>query len=74
MDEKALLRPTYASFIALLDNYIAVTGQSEVVTEEEIQEGKQFLNVVMDTAVMQYVHKVQNTLATVIAIDILLGL
>lgn len=57
VDEKALLRPTYAAFVALLDNYIAVTGQSEVVTEEEKKENIHFLNLIMDTAVMQYVHQ-----------------
>ena len=57
VDEKALLRPTYASFIALLDNYSANTGVSEVVTAEEKAENAKFLNLVMDTAVMQYVHQ-----------------
>ena len=58
VDEKALLRPTYAAFVVLLDNYIAITGQSEVVTEEEKKENINFLNLIMDTAVMQYVHQV----------------
>jgi hypothetical protein len=57
VDEKALLSPTFATFIALLDNYTAHTGVSEVVTLEERAENAKFLNLAMDTAVMQYVHK-----------------
>eukprot|EP01036_Dinobryon_divergens_P024318 gene24318-32755_t len=57
VDEKALERPTFKSFIAIFDNYIANTGQTEVVTSEERQENQRFLNFAMDTAVMQYVHK-----------------
>lgn len=52
------MKPTFAAFVALLNNYIAATGQSEVITEEERAENIQFLNVIMDTAVMQYVHQV----------------
>lgn len=57
VDEKALLRPTYASFIALLDNYAAKTGVTEEVTPEEKAENTKFLNLAMDTQVMQYVHQ-----------------
>lgn len=57
VDEKALQKPTYAAFISLLDNYIAATGSSEVVTNEEVRENNDFLNLCMDTAVMQYVHQ-----------------
>mmetsp|Transcript_7981 Transcript_7981/g.8747 ORF Transcript_7981/g.8747 Transcript_7981/m.8747 type:complete len:407 (-) Transcript_7981:154-1374(-) len=57
VDEKVLNKPTYAAFIALLDNYIAQTGVAEVVTEEEKRENMDFLNLIMDTAVMQYVHQ-----------------
>jgi poly(U)-specific endoribonuclease len=49
-------RPTFSAFIALLDNYIAETGKAEVVTEEEKRENMNFLNLIMDTAVMQYIH------------------
>jgi poly(U)-specific endoribonuclease len=56
VDEKALAKPTFAAFIALLDNYIAETGKAEVVTDEERKENMDFLNLIMDTAVMQYVH------------------
>lgn len=57
VDEKVMTKPTYAAFIALLDNYIAEVGTGEVVTEEEKKENMDFLNLIMDTAVMQYVHQ-----------------
>ena len=57
VDEKVFERPTFKAFIALLDNYFASTGQAEVVTAEEKAENMQFLNMIMDTAVMQYVHQ-----------------
>lgn len=57
VDESALKRPTYAAFIALLDNYIASLGQSEVVDAHELNENRRFLNLIMDTPVMQYAHQ-----------------
>lgn len=57
VDQKALEQPTFAAFIALLDNYSASTGVTEVVTAEEKAENAKFLNLCMDTAVMQYVHR-----------------
>ena len=38
-------KPTFKTFIKLLDNYSAFTGEAEVVTPEEIKEGNDFLNV-----------------------------
>jgi hypothetical protein len=55
VDEKVFERPTYKAFHALLDNYSAATGVAEVVTAEETAENNRFLNLIMDTAVMQYV-------------------
>ena len=57
VDEQALQRPTFAAFTALLDNYSAQTGVTEVVTAEERAENTKFLNLCMDTQVMQYVHQ-----------------
>lgn len=57
VDEKVFERPTFKAFIALLDNYFACTGEAEVVTAEEKRENMQFLNMIMDTAVMQYAHQ-----------------
>jgi len=55
VSEDALKKPTYAKFISLLDNYVATTGVSETVTAQELEENRQFLAMIMDTAVMQYV-------------------
>ena len=38
VDEKALERPTYRSFIKLFDNYAENVGVSESVTDEEMAE------------------------------------
>ncbi|RYH29737.1 hypothetical protein EON65_07565 [archaeon] len=57
VDPKALQKPTYAAFVALLDNYIASLGQSEVVDDYELNENRRFLTLIMDTPVMQYVHQ-----------------
>ncbi|XP_038056866.1 poly(U)-specific endoribonuclease-B-like [Patiria miniata] len=56
VEEAALDRPTYKSFVALLDNYETATGVSEVVTPEEIAENKRFLNEIMKTKVMKEAH------------------
>jgi poly(U)-specific endoribonuclease len=57
VDQSALEKPTYGAFIALLDNYSAATGLVEVVTDEEKAEEIRFLNLIMDTAVMQYAYQ-----------------
>ena len=44
-------------FIALLDNYVATTGRSEVVTPEEIEENKSFIDAIMETKVMKRAHE-----------------
>ena len=51
VDEAVLRRPTYHTFIKLLDNYEAGTGQAEVVTREEEQENWAFINACMTTKV-----------------------
>lgn len=50
-------RPTYRTFIALLDNYEAQTGVSEVVTHKEKAENYAFLKAIMQTGPMQFCHK-----------------
>jgi len=50
-------RPTYRSFIALLDNYSAQTGVSEKVTAHERQENWAFINAIMQTGPMQFCHQ-----------------
>ena len=49
--DEALRRPTYKSFIALLDNYETSTGKQEEVTPEEIRENWTFINNICDTKV-----------------------
>lgn len=50
-------KPTFKTFINLLDNYVASTGVAEVVTNEEKRENMEFLNAIMNTPVMNYCHK-----------------
>lgn len=57
VDESVFLKPTYKTFLALLDNYSAATGVAEVVTAEERKENRDFLEAVMATPVMKYCHK-----------------
>lgn len=48
VNERLLERPTFKAFIALLDNYVAQTR----VRDEELAENC----LIMDTAVVQYIH------------------
>jgi poly(U)-specific endoribonuclease len=48
---------TFKRFADLLDNYSREVGVTEVVTSEERAENMLFLQAVMRTAPMQYVHK-----------------
>merc|ERR1711935_623215 len=57
VDRRALRRPTYRTFAALLDNYNAQTGQAERVTNAERRENSDFLDAIMQTAPMQFCHK-----------------
>jgi len=57
VDKNAFRRPTYRSFIALLDNYCSEVGKAEVVTSKERQENAAFLKAIMNTAPMQFCHK-----------------
>ncbi|NWU94770.1 ENDOU endoribonuclease, partial [Upupa epops] len=53
VNEKLFSKPTYASFIRLLDNYQRATGSEEEVTAEELREQDLFLQEVMKTEVMK---------------------
>lgn len=55
--DNALDQPTYKLFMKLLNNYEAQLGKSEVVTPEELKEQDDFMNAVVDTNVMKYVHQ-----------------
>ncbi|NWR07967.1 ENDOU endoribonuclease, partial [Paradoxornis webbianus] len=52
VNERLFSKPTYASFIKLLDNYQRATGTEEEVTAEELQEQERFLQEVMRTELM----------------------
>merc|ERR1712039_18867 len=49
--------PTYATFYRLLDNYEKTIGKTEVVTTEEIQENRQFIDQIMLTKPIKYLRK-----------------
>ncbi|KAF1529309.1 Poly(U)-specific endoribonuclease, partial [Eudyptes moseleyi] len=61
VNEELFSKPTYASFIKLLDNYQRVTGREEDVTAEELREQDNFLKEVMKTELMKklfaFLHK-----------------
>eukprot|EP00550_Attheya_septentrionalis_P005727 CAMPEP_0198280736 /NCGR_PEP_ID=MMETSP1449-20131203/746_1 /TAXON_ID=420275 /ORGANISM="Attheya septentrionalis, Strain CCMP2084" /LENGTH=478 /DNA_ID=CAMNT_0043976175 /DNA_START=98 /DNA_END=1534 /DNA_ORIENTATION=- len=57
VDTREFQRPTYKTFIALLDNYSAETGNAEYVSDMERREVYAFLNAIMQTAPMQFCHK-----------------
>eukprot|EP00897_Mesotaenium_endlicherianum_P005443 jgi/Mesen1/4927/ME000246S04149 len=54
--EEALARPTYARFLALLDNYKLAQGQAEQVTRQESEEQRAFIEEIARTAPIQYLH------------------
>ena len=54
VDANALEKPTFKTFIALLDNYVKETGVSEVVTQEEKNENWAFINAIFNTGPIQY--------------------
>ncbi|XP_058717310.1 uridylate-specific endoribonuclease [Poecile atricapillus] len=53
VNEALFSKPTYASFIKLLDNYQRATGREEEVTAEELREQDRFLQEVMKTELMK---------------------
>ncbi|XP_063997043.1 uridylate-specific endoribonuclease isoform X2 [Pogoniulus pusillus] len=53
VNEELFSKPTYASFIRLLDNYQRATGREEEVTAEELREQDTFLREVMKTELMK---------------------
>ncbi|XP_039208531.1 poly(U)-specific endoribonuclease isoform X1 [Crotalus tigris] len=55
--EKLFSRPTYASFIKLLDNYQAHVRTEEKFTKEQIKEQDIFLQDIMKTEVMKELYK-----------------
>ncbi|XP_062510215.1 uridylate-specific endoribonuclease B-like [Corticium candelabrum] len=55
--DEALRRPTYRSFIALLDNYERETTVPETVTPEEERENWTFIDAIMETEPMKEAHR-----------------
>jgi len=53
----ALNRPTYRTFMALLDNYKSETGETETITSHERREIDAFLKAILQTGPMQYCHQ-----------------
>ncbi|NWU17695.1 ENDOU endoribonuclease, partial [Cephalopterus ornatus] len=53
VNEELFSKPTYSSFIKLLDNYQRATGREEEVTAEELREQDDFLGEVMKTELMR---------------------
>ncbi|NXM02044.1 ENDOU endoribonuclease, partial [Tyrannus savana] len=53
VNEELFSKPTYSSFIKLLDNYQRATGRGEEVTAEELREQDNFLGEVMKTQLMR---------------------
>ncbi|NXS10222.1 ENDOU endoribonuclease, partial [Neodrepanis coruscans] len=53
VNEELFSKPTYSSFIKLLDNYQRATGREEEVTAEELREQENFLERVMETQLMK---------------------
>ncbi|KAM6100958.1 uridylate-specific endoribonuclease C-like [Pterocles gutturalis] len=51
-EQRLFSRPTFARFLALLDNYEAATGRPETVTAQEEEEEEAFLQAVLQTRVM----------------------
>ncbi|NXS43111.1 ENDOU endoribonuclease, partial [Balaeniceps rex] len=53
VNEELFSKPTYASFIKLLDNYQRAAGREEDMTAEELREQDNFLKEVMKTELMK---------------------
>ena len=46
-------RPTFKTFVALLDNYESETGVAEEVTPEEVRENWRFIDAIISTKVLE---------------------
>ena len=57
VDPTVLKRPTVKAFIDLLDNYERAIGHTERVTQVEVKENRDFINLVMESSCMEYTVK-----------------
>ncbi|EDV23531.1 Poly(U)-specific endoribonuclease [Trichoplax sp. H2] len=55
-ENKIFARPTYAKYIALMDNYVHCTGTTENYSNNEVNEIWAFLDEIMKTQVMKDAH------------------
>uniref|UniRef100_A0A8C3HIV1 Uridylate-specific endoribonuclease n=1 Tax=Chrysemys picta bellii TaxID=8478 RepID=A0A8C3HIV1_CHRPI len=56
VNEKLFSKPTYASFIKLLDNYQRMMGRGEAFSAEQLKEQENFLQEVMKTELMKQLY------------------
>lgn len=56
-EEKLFSKPTYASFIKLLDNYHKKVGTGEEFTTDQLKEQDTFLKEIMKTEIMKELYK-----------------
>ena len=52
-----LHRPTYRTFMALLDNYVSEVGKEETLSNAERAEIKAFLDAILETEIMKFCHE-----------------
>lgn len=57
VDNEIFRRPTYAALLALFDNYAENAEIAERVTDEELREENVFLDLILNTNVMQKAHQ-----------------
>ncbi|XP_034648535.1 poly(U)-specific endoribonuclease [Trachemys scripta elegans] len=57
VNEKLFSKPTYASFIKLLDNYQRMMGRGEAFSAEQLKEQENFLQEVMKTELMKQLYR-----------------
>lgn len=56
VNKAVLEKPTYKAFLALLNNYIRNTGTKEYISNTEISENYNFLDLVLNTPIMKEVY------------------
>jgi poly(U)-specific endoribonuclease len=57
VDERILNQPTFATFRALLDNYVSTVGQVERYNQEERREEMAFINAIFPTGPIQFCYE-----------------
>jgi len=57
VDPAVFKKPTYKAFVSLLDNYASATGETEVVTDQEVKENWNFINLCFSKKVFELCYK-----------------